>query len=152
MRKSWFIIEMPLFQQSSVGMFHGSADGGEVAEVNQVLHRRTKRFVAQACSVGKGGKIIFDFSSKLNYLSYFESRCYVQLDFVRQFKSKKSCSTTFKSCDVRLGFSSMWKQQLSNIKFVKLNQENNYVRLMLISTKACFLSFFLLKLKSSLTS
>ena len=51
-------------------MFHGSADGGEVAEVNQVLHRRTKRFVAQARSVGKGGKIIFDLSYKLNYLSY----------------------------------------------------------------------------------
>jgi hypothetical protein len=62
---------MLLFQQSSVGMFHGSADGGEVAEVNQVLHRWTQRFVAQAHSVGKRGKIIFDRSSKLNYLSYF---------------------------------------------------------------------------------
>ncbi len=80
------------------------------------------------------------------------SRCYIRLDFVRQFKLKKSCLTTFKSCDVRLGFSLTWKQQLSNIKLVKLNQENNYVRLMLILTKAFFLSFFLLKLKSSLTS
>ncbi len=71
-----------------------------------------------------------------------ESRCYVRLDFVRQFKSKKSCLTTFKSCDVWLGFSSTWKQQLSNIKLVELNQENNYVRFMLISTKAFFLSFF----------
>ncbi len=71
------------------------------------------------------------------------SRCYVRLDFVRQFKSKKSCLTTFKSCDVRLGFSLTWKQQLSNIKLVELNEENNYVRLMLILTKAFFLSFFL---------
>jgi hypothetical protein len=61
---------MLLFQQPSVGMFHGSADGGEVAEVNQVLHRWTKRFVAQARSVGKRGNIIFDLSYKLNYLSY----------------------------------------------------------------------------------
>jgi hypothetical protein len=88
-----------------------------------------------------------------SFLGIFQgSRCYVRLDFVRQFKLKKSCSTTFKSCDVRLGFSLTWKQQLSNIKLVELNQENNYVRLMLISTKAFFLSFFLLKLKLSLTS
>jgi len=32
----------------------------------------------------------------------------VQLDFVRQFKSKKLCSTTLKSWDVRLGISLMW--------------------------------------------
>jgi hypothetical protein len=56
----------------------------------------------------------------------------------RQFKSKKSCLTTFKSCDVRLRFSSTWKQQLSNIKLVELNQENNYVRLMFCSTNSYF--------------
>ncbi len=92
----------------------------------------------------------FDCLNQMN--QFFGCRCYVRLDFVRQFKSKKSCSTTFKSCDVRLGFSSTWKQQLSNIKLVELNQENNYVQLMLILTKAFFLSFFLLKLKLSLTS
>ena len=69
--KVQIIILIILFQQFSVGMFHGSADGGEVAEVDQILHWRTKRFVAQARSVGKRGKIIFDLSSKLNYLSYF---------------------------------------------------------------------------------
>jgi hypothetical protein len=46
-------IEIILFQQFSVGMFHGSADGGEVAEVDPILHRRAKRFLAQALSVGK---------------------------------------------------------------------------------------------------
>jgi hypothetical protein len=70
--KSLIIMEILLFQRFSVGMFHGSADSGEVAEVNQVLHRRTKRFVPQARSLGKGGKIIFDVSSKLNYLSHFK--------------------------------------------------------------------------------
>ncbi len=43
------------------------------------------------------------------------------VEFVRQLKSKKSCLTTLKSWDVRLGLSSTWKQQLSNIKLVELN-------------------------------
>ena len=40
-----------------MGVFHGSAGGGEVAEVNQVLHRRRKRFDAQAHSLSKGGEL-----------------------------------------------------------------------------------------------
>jgi hypothetical protein len=38
---------------------------------------------------------------------------------LRQFKSKKSSSTTFNSCDLRLGFSLTWEQQLSKIKLVE---------------------------------
>ena len=53
------------------------------------------------------------------------SRCYVRLDFLRQFKLKKSCSTTFKSCDLRLGFSSTWEQQLSKIKLVEEKKEKD---------------------------
>jgi hypothetical protein len=46
-------------------------------------------------------------------------RCYVRLDILRQLESKKRTSTSMKSCDVRLGFSSTWKQQLLKIKLVE---------------------------------
>ncbi len=70
-------------------------------------------------------------------------RCYVRLDILRQLESKKRTSTSMKSCDVWLGFSSTWKQQLSKIKLVKEKKEKDWVRLMLTPTKAFFLSFFL---------
>jgi hypothetical protein len=75
-------------------MFHGSADGGEVAEVDQVLHRRTKRFVAQARSVGKGGKIIFDVSLKAT-----------DLPQLKRSNDKKNISRLHKTIDVGLWFS-----------------------------------------------
>ncbi len=53
------------------------------------------------------------------------SRCYIQLDILQQLELKKRTLTTFKSCDLRLGFSSTWKQQLSNIKLVKEIKEKD---------------------------
>jgi hypothetical protein len=54
-------------------------------------------------------------------LKLFGYRWYVRLDFVRQFKLKKSFLTSTESWDILLGLYSTWKQQLSNIKLVKLN-------------------------------
>ena len=68
-------------------------------------------------------------------------RCYVRLDILRQLESKKRTSTSMKSCDLRLGFSLTWKQQLSKIKLVEEKKEKDWVRLMLTLTKAFFLSY-----------
>ncbi len=88
---------------------------------------------------------VFDEYATIRWCGY---RCYVRLDILRQLESKKRTSTSMKSCDLWLGFSSTWKQQLSKIKLVEEKKEKDWVRLMLTSTKA----FFLLKLKLSLTS
>ena len=45
--------------------------------------------------------------------------------FFDNSNQKKSCATTFKSCDLRLGFSSTWKQQLSKIKLVEEKKEKD---------------------------
>jgi hypothetical protein len=50
------------------------------------------------------------------------SRCYVRLDNLRQLESKKRNSTSMKSCDVWLGLSSMWKEQLSSMELVEVKK------------------------------
>jgi hypothetical protein len=61
-------------------------------------------------------------------------RCYILPDFVQQLKSKKSCLTSTKSCDVRLKLCLTENWQLLNIKLVELNQGGDNDRLILIST------------------
>jgi hypothetical protein len=59
----------------------------------------------------------------------------VRLDFVRQLKSKKSCSKTLKSWDVRLGLSLTRSSNCRKKYYSNLIHGQNYVRIRLSSTK-----------------